>query len=259
MGYGWGGYANGKVPYDALVLVRGAWLEPTAAYWAEIMSLVFNARFGKHLRYSEGFRDYDRQVYLYNGWINRLPGFFNAAYPGGSIHGWALAIDVDLTGMTREQINWLHVNGPQFGFNWETTGRPTGEDWHLDFNLTPTFDFNPADFGQKVDEFMSELSDAEQRDFYNRVISIDRAVRGNDAEQSWEQDGVKLQPLVVQEGQGERWFLINTEAPLDSPLYRKKVEMGPGRLSLVKRYFQNDVINEAELNIVLNELASVKK
>lgn len=146
MGYGWGGYANGKIPYSALVFVRGAWLEAKAAFWAEAMSIVFFSVFGKHLVYSEGFRDYERQEYLYDGWVRRLVGFFVASFPGGSIHGWALAIDVDLTDMTAEEIDWLHTVGRLFGWNWDTTGKPNGERWHLDFNLEPIYPFDPANF-----------------------------------------------------------------------------------------------------------------
>lgn len=159
MGYGWGGFSNGQIPYDAMVYCRGAWLEPTAAYWAEAMGQVFERERGRPLMflgYSEGFRvfgewsDFDNgvrntQTYYYMR-KQRNPSAPAAAYPGGSIHGWALAVDVDLTHLDEDDIDWLHTRGRAFGWNWDTTGRPNDEPWHLDFNLDPTepFDPNPA-------------------------------------------------------------------------------------------------------------------
>jgi D-alanyl-D-alanine carboxypeptidase len=173
MGYGWGGFTNGQIPYSAMVYCRGAWLEPTAAYWAEALATVFEHERGKPLMFlgfSEGFRVFGQWSDFDNGVRNtqtyyyvrkqRNPDAPAAAYPGGSIHGWALAVDVDLTYLNADDIDWLHTRGRAFGWNWDTTGRPNDEPWHLDFNLTPTEPFDPADYAPQTrtddDEMISQ-------------------------------------------------------------------------------------------------------
>jgi hypothetical protein len=171
-GYGWGGFSNGSIPYDAMVYCRGAWLEPTAAYWAEAMATVFEHERGKPLMflgYSEGFRalgnpgDYAAGIgntqYFYYERKKANPGAPAAATPRGSIHGWALAVDVDLTYLTAEDIEWLHTRGRAFGWNWDTTGRPNDEPWHLDFNLTPTEPFDPANYQKEDTLSAAEVAD----------------------------------------------------------------------------------------------------
>jgi D-alanyl-D-alanine carboxypeptidase len=168
MGYGWGGYANGQIPLSAMIYCRGAWLEPTAAYWAEAMGQVFEHERGKPLMflgYSEGFRPLGQPGDFAAGRTNTQ--FFYAerkkadsaapaaASPGGSIHGWALAVDVDLTHLNADDIEWLHTRGRAFGWNWDTTGRPNDEPWHLDFNLTPTEAFDPNQY-KEIDDMYND-------------------------------------------------------------------------------------------------------
>lgn len=139
--YAWGGQRNGYIDASALQMVNGILLRADAASAYAAMARAFEARFGKKLEASEGYRDYATQVYWKEWWTDRgKPG--NAASPGGSIHGWGLAVDIDLApggvALTQEEVEWLHTVGREYGFNWESTGKPTGEPWHLDFNLPVT-------------------------------------------------------------------------------------------------------------------------
>lgn len=142
--YAWGGQRNGYIPTSALKYTSGGLLRADAADAFDLMAAAFRRQFGKNLTMSEGYRDYATQVEMKAYWTRQgKPG--NAAAPGGSIHGWALAVDIDLTGLSQQQVNWLHNEGRAFGYNWETTGRPTGEPWHLDFNLPVTASGGGAD------------------------------------------------------------------------------------------------------------------
>jgi hypothetical protein len=166
MGFAWGGHTNGRIPLSELTYIKGGYLRSDAANAYAAMAAEFEQTFGKPLFMSEGYRDYDTQVYMKAYWTSQGKPQ-NAAAPGGSIHGWALATDIDLTGLTNEQINWLHTRGRDFGFDWETTGRPLGEAWHLDFTLTQTagLGYTPIE----EDDFLSALTDEQQLDFYNKL------------------------------------------------------------------------------------------
>ncbi len=53
------------------------------------------SRGGPRVTIVSGYRFYDEQLRLYNGWLNHLPGFNLAARPGTSNHEKGLAIDQD--------------------------------------------------------------------------------------------------------------------------------------------------------------------
>lgn len=154
--YSWGGVANGNIALSLLRLALGVYLRADAAIALLAMAAAFRARFGIDLRVTEGYRplgapgDYKagRSNTQWFYWERKQadPSAPSAAYPGGSIHGWALAVDINLNGMTRDMIEWLHAEGRAYGFNWETTGRPSNEPWHLDFNLTVTASLDATTF-----------------------------------------------------------------------------------------------------------------
>ena len=53
-----------------------------------------------------------------------------AAPPGESVHGWAMAIDVNPAG---DRLEWLRINAPLYGYKWEVgdTSSKYWEPWHL--------------------------------------------------------------------------------------------------------------------------------
>lgn len=134
----WGGYKNGQIPADALASIPaqiGPFLEPHAEAQAELLQQAFLAHFGIALVIVEGYRNLQRQQYLYNGWIKGLPGFNLAAVPGTSNHGWALACDFGSGVNTFGDVHkvWMDANAPAFG--WFPAGNSFSppEAWHFEY------------------------------------------------------------------------------------------------------------------------------
>lgn len=155
--YAWGGVVNGNIAVTLMKLALGVYLRADAAIALLGMAVAFEKRFGVPLRVTEGYRPEGRpgdfaagrdgtQWYYYER-KQADPSAPAASYPKGSIHGWGLAIDVNLNDMTRDMIDWLHTEARKYGFNWDTTGKPNNEPWHLDFNLpvTASLDFMEDD------------------------------------------------------------------------------------------------------------------
>jgi peptidoglycan hydrolase-like protein with peptidoglycan-binding domain len=66
--------------------INGQRVEAHVAAAFEAMNKAFFAAFGLYLVITSGTRTREEQAYLYNGWINHLPGFNLAAAPGYSNH-----------------------------------------------------------------------------------------------------------------------------------------------------------------------------
>lgn len=132
------GYANGD-PRNATGRARGVALRPEAAGALDALDFYFQREFGHPVPVLEGMRGIEMQIYYWDRYINRRPGWTVAAVPGTSNHGWGLAVDFGTplnTTASREHA-WTAAHAPLFG--WEWTGRNFGEPWHFDFtgiNLT---------------------------------------------------------------------------------------------------------------------------
>ncbi|MDQ3333721.1 MAG: D-alanyl-D-alanine carboxypeptidase family protein [Myxococcota bacterium] len=118
------GYKNGK-PVKIRVTTIG---------WAEVEVLTAKAfrmmeraaeKDGISLTIRSGFRDHDRQKFLYRayreGWGNK------AARPGFSNHESGRALDIHVDGDT---LRWLSRNAKRFGFTQTVRGEP----WHWEFS-----------------------------------------------------------------------------------------------------------------------------
>lgn len=136
----WGGYDNGRIPVNTLQPIP--WearyslrADATAALVA--MNTAFRAQFGYDLPINDGYRDYEGQVRAkaqYGG---------EAATPGTSNHGWALAIDVGdrshyRLGYSHPIYLWLKANAGRYGWahpQWAEPGDPGGPDeaWHWEY------------------------------------------------------------------------------------------------------------------------------
>jgi hypothetical protein len=189
--YAWGGVANGNIALSLMKLALGVYLRVDAALALLAMAAAFEQRFGVALRVTEGYRplgspgDYDagRSNTQWYYWVRRQRDSSapSAAPPGGSIHGWGLAVDINLNGMTRDMIEWLHTEGRKYGFNWDTTGRPSGEPWHLDFNLPVTASL--------------DTETKEDDDMCKPVAILEVRTNGRRAERLWGCTPISIVPL----------------------------------------------------------------
>ncbi|HSE30878.1 MAG TPA: M15 family metallopeptidase [Pyrinomonadaceae bacterium] len=85
---------------------------------------------GVVLPLKSGFRTYAEQQYLYNGWINEIPGFNLAAEPGKSNHQDGYAYDFAITSYEGNPMyDWLKANAPSHGFVRTVNKEP----WHWEY------------------------------------------------------------------------------------------------------------------------------
>ena len=134
------GFPNGDPP-NATGSALGVSLRPEAAGALLLLAAAYYVRFGVRLTAVEGMRNLERQLFYWNRFKNRNPGWTVAAEPiwrdgqwhGTSMHGWGLGCDFGglIQYSASEQHAWLATNAPRFG--WEWTGRNFGEPWHFDF------------------------------------------------------------------------------------------------------------------------------
>ncbi|UGL61987.1 endolysin [Microbacterium phage Skylord] len=108
------------------------------------LNAAFKRAFGLDLIVSSGTRTRAEQQYLYNGWINRLPGFNLAAPPGSSNHEESgpvgpIALDIRDTGRDAGVLtigsvrnNWIRDNGPTYGFELAGLNFNPKEAWHIE-------------------------------------------------------------------------------------------------------------------------------
>ncbi|KAA9134409.1 M15 family metallopeptidase [Microbacterium caowuchunii] len=138
----WGGYENGKIPTSALARVPWApemRLRADAARSLTKLNAAFRQTFGYDLPLNDGYRDYAGQVEA-----KRIYGA-EAATPGSSNHGWAIAIDAGTYTHMRISFDsatysWLTTNGARYGWvnpDWAKPGG-TGPDeaWHWEYHGT---------------------------------------------------------------------------------------------------------------------------
>jgi hypothetical protein len=85
---------------------------------------------GVLLALKSGFRTYPKQEFLYNGFINKLPGFNLAAKPGFSNHEDGFAYDFEINGYEGNPLyDWLKANAPGHGFVRTVNKEP----WHWEY------------------------------------------------------------------------------------------------------------------------------
>lgn len=142
----WGGVSNGRIATSMLIEVpnfaplpghyaakaRGsAFMRADAARQLSGMMQAFYQEFGVKLQLSEGYRSYDSQGWYYNRYMNKLPGWTLAAFPGTSIHGWGLSADLNVNGAnpSGKYLAWLRANAHIWGF----VNDVASEVWHWSF------------------------------------------------------------------------------------------------------------------------------
>lgn len=135
----WGGFDNGKIPLNTLQQIPWApryllRADTTAALAA--MNVQFRSEFGYDLPINDGYRDYAGQVEAKAKYGD------NAAEPGTSNHGWALAIDIGdrshwAIGFSHPIYLWLKANAGRYGWAHPDWAEPGGvgpdEAWHWEY------------------------------------------------------------------------------------------------------------------------------
>lgn len=125
-------YVNGVPRTIRVVEVEGKLVEVRQAQrYLEMKKAA--AKDGVDLQLVSGFRTMAEQRRLYDGWINKRPGFNLAARPGFSNHQSGTALDLNTQGTsdsvgTGKVYNWLAKNGARFDF-----ARIPSEHWHWEF------------------------------------------------------------------------------------------------------------------------------
>lgn len=138
----WGGHQNGRIPTTALTPIpwkTSDLLQSNAAAALIALNVAFRDSFGYNLPVSSAYRDYAGQVYWRDYWCSRgICG--NAAPPGTSNHGWALAIDigVPINGWSDPIYLWMKANASRWGWihpSWAEPGGPgPDEAWHWEYS-----------------------------------------------------------------------------------------------------------------------------
>ena len=130
----WGGYENGRIPENTLSPIP--WkpeyvLRADATQALIALNNAYRAQFGQDLVVNDGYRDYDEQARA-----KEIYGS-DAATPGQSNHGWALAVDVGIFSFYSLEYTWMDQNAPRFGWRNPDWARPGGrgpiESWHWEF------------------------------------------------------------------------------------------------------------------------------
>ena len=115
------------------------------------LAAAFQAETACSLHVSSGTRTLEEQAHLYDGWINRRPGFNLAAPPGYSNHEESGPIgpraldvydsgrDAGVTSVGTHRSNVLKRLAPQYGFNMAGLGFNPREAWHIEDNTADPF------------------------------------------------------------------------------------------------------------------------
>lgn len=117
------GYANGRIPENALIQLgegRHRLWGPAAAAYRDMAATA--AASGVNINVTDSYRTFDAQAD-----VARRKGLYSqgglAALPGTSTHGWGLSVDVD---PTPAALGWLRRYGGDFGFVEDVAREP----WH---------------------------------------------------------------------------------------------------------------------------------
>lgn len=142
----WGGYLNGKIAAHELSAIPWSdlgpmFLRPDATESLGQLNTAFKSEFGHNLPINSAYRDYAGQVEARNNWC-AMGSCQNAAPPGTSNHGWALAVDIgtkshQVIGFDSAEYRWLKKNAGRYGWVHPAYMEPGGsgplEAWHWEY------------------------------------------------------------------------------------------------------------------------------
>lgn len=105
--------------------------EKTLEPWLDLVAAA--AQHGIEVAINDAFRTYADQKILHDGYVNRLPGYNQAAEPGKSKHQSGIAFDINVPGGAgNPAYEWLIRNAPLRGFVRTVSDEP----WHWEFDPT---------------------------------------------------------------------------------------------------------------------------
>lgn len=135
----WGGHENGKIPEDELTEIPfapGFFLRSDAVAQLVLMNEAYRKEFGVNIVVVDTYRDYAGQVEQRELWCAR-GSCGNAAPPGTSNHGWALAGDFGgpLYEWDSPEHDWMEEHAAEYGYINPDWAAPDlkNEPWHWDF------------------------------------------------------------------------------------------------------------------------------
>lgn len=150
----WGGYSNGKIPTSALSPIpwnSTLFLRNDATAALVALNKVYFGAFGRNLPINSAYRTFEQQEYWKQYWTDQgIPG--NAADPGYSNHGWALAMDigVPIDGWSNATYQWMKANASKYSWthpSWAEPGGAHPEAWHWEYSgsFVPTDPSEPEE------------------------------------------------------------------------------------------------------------------
>lgn len=136
----WGGWDNGFIPEELLRPIpwsTGHYLRSDAVDSLVALNSAFREEFGNDIGINDAYRDYAGQVEAREDWCSRGK-CGNAAEPGTSNHGWALAADfgTGVASFGTPQYRWMKEHAAEYGWQHPEWAEPDGahpEPWHWDF------------------------------------------------------------------------------------------------------------------------------
>lgn len=277
-------YANGQFPTSATVALATApgqrLIAAAAANWDALARDIQN-RHGWLPYLTDSYRPYsvqerifrERYRVLWSGsgpygdvrywqgvrWV-RVTGAAAAA-PGTSNHGWGKAVDCSgLGGFSGTRFRQLAALAPSYGFT-NTEGRRVGEAWHWVFTGSGLVS-NPIGGGGTVsnpnlpgapapitpEDFLSALSDQEQRNLYDRIMALPGANNGRGAF-----------ARVLDVGDGNALLAAIRDSAPDPDIERKVSEIHSRiNFSVAPDGSPYKVAVQGDINVVLNAIAGVQ-
>lgn len=127
----WGGYANGRIPREAMFSVSSPHVLEREAATQFLAMRAASGQVGIALPLTDSYRTYEAQVEV----RARKGAIVSTATPGTSVHGWAKAIDINLPASPGLQA-WLEQHAVRFGWvnpAWARRPGKSFEPWHYEF------------------------------------------------------------------------------------------------------------------------------